>query len=301
MPTLRQPPRGIPYTLENIAVAMYAKLGGSPWTVTPTMPVAEEIVIGVGVAESGGRFESRQRFAGITTVFLSDGSYVLAAASERCKYSDFPDVLISFIQSILRRLATDRGWGAGDHVRLVFHSHQPLKKTDIFRLVERAVQELGAGILFQTAFLTVRKDHPFKLVDVREGGRERAVRLIQGGFGKKQVGINVPARGTVVDIGADRQLLCVTGSTLVKREGEPVSNPLLIELHPASTYRDLDSLVRQIYHFTGLSWRSMQPVGEPVTIFYSHLVAENLVRLENVSHWSDGLLDTRLRRSRWFL
>jgi hypothetical protein len=302
LPTVRQHPRGLAYTLENIAVALYAKLGGAPWTVSPTMPVAEEIVIGVGVAESGGRFESRQRYAGITTVFRSDGSYVLAAASERCKYSEFPEVLIGFVQRTLRRLAVDRGWSPGDHVRLVFHSHQPLKKTDIFRLVEKAVGELGGGIHFQTAFLTVRNEHPFKVVDPDEQGRERGgIKLIDGGFGKKLVGAQVPARGTVVELGPTKQLLCVTGAALVKREGEPVPDPLLIELHPASTYRDLDSLVRQVFHFTGLSWRSMLPVTEPVTIFYSHLIASNLVKLEHVPNWVDSLLDTRLRRSRWFL
>lgn len=299
--TIRKPARSLAYTLENIAVAVYAKLGGSPWTVTPTMPMAEEIVIGVGVAESGGRFESRQRFAGITTVFRSNGSYILAASSERCPYEEFPDVLVRFIQKLLRRLAADCGWERGDHVRLIFHSHQPLKKTDIFRVIEKAVQELGEGVLFQTAFLTIRHDHPFKIVDVRQAGREKSVELMNGGFGKRLVGVHVPPRGVVVDIGHDRQLLCVTGGGLVKRHGMPMPSPLLVELHPASTYRDLDSLVRQIYHFTGLSWRSMHPVGDPVTIFYSHLVAEQLVRLESVPHWSDGLLDTRLRRSRWFL
>lgn len=301
LPTVRQRPKSLAYTLENIAVALYAKLGGSPWTVTPTMPVAEEIVIGLGVAESGGRYEARQRYAGLTTVFSSDGSYILAAASERCKYEAFPDVLIAFVQKLLRRLAQERGWQRGDHIRLVFHSHQPLKKLDMLRVVEKALQQLGEGILFQTAFLTIRRNHPFKLVDVLERGRERGVELFDGGFGKKWVGVNVPARGTVVDLGENRQLLCVTGSTLVKREGEPISNPLLVELHPLSTYRDIDSLVRQVFHFTGLSWRSMLPVTEPVTIFYSHLLAEQLVNLEEVPHWSDSLLDTKLRRSRWFL
>jgi hypothetical protein len=88
---------------------------------------------------------------------------------------------------------------------------------------------------------------------------------------------------------------------LVKRDGEPIPQPLLIELHPTSSYRDLDALTRQVFHFTGLSWRSMLPVSDPVTIFYSHLVADLLARLEGVEHWSDALLDTKLRRSRWFL
>lgn len=61
------------------------------------------------------------------------------------------------------------------------------------------------------------------------------------------------------------------------------------------------ALTRQVFHFTGLSWRSMLPVTEPVTIFYPHLIADKLTRLSSLPDWDDKLLDTRLRRSRWFL
>jgi hypothetical protein len=299
--TMRGNTAGLPYILENIAVALYAKLGGSPWTVVPTMPVAEEIVIGMGVAEDGSRFETRRRYAGITTVFRSDGTYVLAAASPRCHLDQFPAVLTDFVSQTLRRLSTIRGWQEGDLVRLVFHAHQPLKRTDIGELVARAVSQLGSGVQFETAFLTIRRDHPFKVADPDEPGREKAVQLTGGGFGRRVVGSRVPARGTVVHLGDTRRLLCVSGSVLVKREGEPIPQPLLVELHSTSTYRDLDALTRQVFHATGLSWRSMLPVGEPVTIFYSHLIADLLARLDGVAHWSDALLDTKLRRSRWFL
>jgi hypothetical protein len=63
----------------------------------------------------------------------------------------------------------------------------------------------------------------------------------------------------------------------------------------------MTALTRQVFHFTGLSWRSMLPVTEPVTIFYPHLIADKLMRLSLLSDWDDKLLDTRLRRSRWFL
>lgn len=87
----------------------------------------------------------------------------------------------------------------------------------------------------------------------------------------------------------------------MKREGESVPHPLQIELHRRSTYTDLGSLVRQVFHFTGLSWRSMLPVTEPVTIYYPHLIARLLGRFSALPDWSDDLLDTHLRRSRWFL
>jgi hypothetical protein len=105
----------------------------------------------------------------------------------------------------------------------------------------------------------------------------------------------------MVDLGRDKRLLCVNGPLLMKREGESIPHPLQIELHRKSTYTDLTALTRQVFHFTGLSWRSMLPVTEPVTIYYPRLIAGFLARLAAHPGWSDDLLDTRLRRSRWFL
>lgn len=149
--------------------------------------------------------------------------------------------------------------------------------------------------------LTIHKSHPLKVINPAQNGRLRWVEVAGGRTEERVVGARVPMRGSVIDLGQDRRLLCVNGPQLVKRDGEPIPQPLLIELHPESGYRDIESLVRQVYHFTGLSWRSMLPVGEPVTTYYSHLIAELLGRLDAVPGWSDSLLDTRLRRSRWFL
>lgn len=74
-----------------------------------------------------------------------------------------------------------------------------------------------------------------------------------------------------------------------------------MRLHGSSTFRDLDYLTEQILKFTSLSWRSTLPAGRPVTIYYSELMAELLVRLRAVPDWSPALLNTRLKYSRWSL
>jgi hypothetical protein len=124
---------------------------------------------------------------------------------------------------------------------------------------------------------------------------------LEGGRGSAVVGVCAPPRGLMVDLGRSKRLLCVNGPLLMKREGESLPHPLLIELHSRSTYTDLSALARQVFHFTGLSWRSVLPVTKPVTLYYPHLIARLLGRLSALSDWSDDLLDTRLRRSRWFL
>jgi len=298
---VRSAPSDLPYILRDIAVAMYAKLGGCPWTIRPTMPLTREVVIGMAHAEFGSRYSTRRRFMGITTVFNSDGAYLLAAGSPRCRYDEYPEVLANSVRDTLSRLATEQGWSAGDMVRLVFHSPKPLTGKEISRLALEAVATLGKEIQFESAFLTIETDHPLKVVAPHEKGRERFVDLLAGGRGRAMVGTCVPKRGTIVDLGRWKRLLCVNGPLLMKREGESLPQPLQIELHRSSTYTDLSALARQVFHFTGLSWRSMLPVTEPVTILYPHLIARMLGKLSALPDWSDDLLDTRLRRSRWFL
>ena len=50
----------------------------------------------------------------------------------------------------------------------------------------------------------------------------------------------------------------------MKTDYQGLPQPLLIELHPESDFTDLTYLVRQVFHFSYLSWRSFFPAIEPV-------------------------------------
>jgi hypothetical protein len=298
---LRSRERDLAYILEDFSLALYAKLGGTPWTIAPTMPLGKEIVMGMGYVEVGDGFGPAQRYMGITTVFTSDGTYRLAALTSRCRYEEYPERLAASVTDLVTRLTEEQAWRPGDTVRLIFHSRKPLRDSDTESIVLSAISALQSGVHFQSAFLTLRRDHPFTVVDPTRHGIERFVELANGAWGKRLVGQHVPERGLVVDIGSNRRLLCLAGSVLAKREGEPLPDPLLVELHPASDYRDLTALTRQVFNFTGLSWKSTRPSGDPVTLTYSKIIADLLGRLDRVPGWSDALLNTKLRRSRWFL
>ena len=88
---------------------------------------------------------------------------------------------------------------------------------------------------------------------------------------------------------------------MIKKVTSPLPTPLLINLHPQSTYRDLTYLSEQILKFTSLSWRSVLPISRPVTIYYSELISELLARLQKIKDWSPAMLDIQLRASKWFL
>jgi len=292
--TLERPARELQYVLQNIAIALYAKMGGTPWTVNQDLTINDEIVIGMGNCElSGSRLERRQRFVGITTVFRGDGNYLLANISRECAYDEYPQLLRDSTSSILDEIRTRNGWQRGDTVRIVFHTFKPLREVETADIARRCVAALERDHRVEFAFLTVSLDHPFTVLDLAQPG------LKSWRGGKKAV--HVPERGVIVQLGRYTRLVCATGPFLVKLEDAPLPKPLLVHLHPASTFRDLTYLATQVLRFTSLSWRSTLPAKKPVTTYYSELIAEMLARLRHVPGWAPEVLSLRLRASRWFL
>ncbi len=292
--TIIRPHYELMYVAQNIAIALYAKLGGVPWTVDHDLTVNDEIVIGIGTCElSGSRFDERQRHIGITTVFRGDGNYLLSNLSQECAYAEYPHVLKASTLEILREIKKRNGWQPGDTVRIVFHSFKPLRNIEVAEIAAECVRELGTEQQFQFAYLTVSHAHPFKILDTSQGGRSNR-------SGVKKA-IYVPNRGVVAQLGRFTRLLSTNGPLLVKKPTSPLPSPLLVHLHPQSTYGALDYLAEQVLKFTSLSWRSTLPGPDPVTIYYSELIARLLGRLRSVPDWSPTMVNVKLRSSRWFL
>jgi hypothetical protein len=291
---LNQPHKDLQYTLQNLTVALYAKMNGTPWTVDHDQTISDELVIGVGTCElSGSRFTERQRFVGITTVFRADGNYLLGNLSKECSYDEYPDVLRDSTLSILQGIKNQNNWRPGDTIRLVFHAARPLKNVDIAEIIAQCVAQIGSEQNIEFAFLTISHDHPFTILDKSQRGI-----VVKNSVRK---GIYAPERGTILQLGRYTRLLSTSSPRLIKRPSTPLPTPLLIHLHPQSTYYDQTYLSEQVLKFTSLSWKSVFPASDPVTIYYSELIAGLLARLKNVPGWSPAMLNIKLRASKWFL
>ena len=291
--TITRPPKELQYVLQNFSTALYAKMKGTPWTVDHDLTIADELVIGIGTAElSESRTAEKHRYVGITTVFRGDGNYLLGQLSREASYAEYPTVLRDSTRDIIEEIKRRNGWQPGDTVRLVFHASRPPRNVEVAQLMREAVRAVGDEQCVELAFLTVSHDHPFVLFDTSEAGKYTA---------KGRKGEFAPERGLIAQTGRYSRLVCTTGVTLVKRPGLPLPRPIQVHLHRGSTFSDLHYLSEQVLKFTGLSWRSMQPAADPVTIYYSELIARLLGRLKTVPGWSPALLDGRLRTSKWFI
>src|SRR5262249_9436392 len=88
--TMRFPNQQLVYVLNNISLATYAKLGGIQWFLKSQQTVAHELVIGLGSQNiSTSRLGTNERVVGITTVFSSDGKYLLDDRTAAVPYSEY--------------------------------------------------------------------------------------------------------------------------------------------------------------------------------------------------------------------
>ncbi len=291
--TMQLPSSNLEYALSNMALASYAKLGGVPWLLKADPTIAHEFVVGLGSSyvldEAAG---SNERVVGITTIFSGDGNYFLSNISRAVPIEEFRDALLGALRSSFEQARNKMNWQPGELVRLVFHSFKPMKDAEAEAVIALASEMQEYTVEF--AFLHVVDDHPYLLFDTHERGAWDPV-------GKATKGAYVPARGLSQVISRRETLVTLTGPKELKRAQDGMPFPVLLRLHRDSTFRDMDYLARQVFHFSDHSWRTFLPASMPVTISYSQLIARMMGNLARLPRWDPDSMRGRLGRSRWFL
>jgi hypothetical protein len=291
--TMTLPPVQLAYSMNNISLACYAKLGGVPWLLKSQPTVARELVIGLGSHEvQSSRFGANERLVGITTVFSADGSYLLDNKTTVVPYAEYAEALLEKLREAVTTVSREQNWKASDTVRLIFHAVKPFRDEEV-ETIARVVADLGHADA-QFAFLQFAEDHPYRIFDEAQDGA-----FYKGGSKK---GVFAPPRGLALALTEDEALVAFVGAKEVKKPADGTPQPALVRLHRHSTFRDMTYLTRQAFNFSGHSWRSFFPARLPITIIYSELIASLMRYLEPVKGWdADAMQLGQISRTRWFL
>jgi len=282
------------FCLNNMGLATFAKLNGIPWLLRANSPKTHELIIGLGSAEVGeGRLGQRERFVGITTVFTGDGNYHLSNLSKAVAKDEYWSALLESVRGGITHVQTAMNWQCEDRVRLVFHAtFKPFSREEV-RSINNLVSDFG-DYHIEYAFVTVSNKHPYLLFDTSQcGERDFDSGRIKGQY--------APARGWYLQLGKRDVLLSLTGPREVKTPQQGTPHPVLLSLHPDSSFTDMPYLARQIFSFSWHSWRTFLPVSLPVTIQYSNLIADKLGHLSRLERWDPDVMLGRIVRTRWFL
>lgn len=286
--TTAMAPLNLAYSVSNMALACYAKLNGTPWRISSNQGIAHEIIVGMGSASIGeGRFGAKERVVGITSVFLSDGEYILSNLSRAVPMEQYGDTLLESLRETFQRVRENMNWRPRDSVRIVVHAFKPMRDVQA-EAIKDAIAELGDYDV-EYAFLHIKEHHPVVLFDKKSEGK----------WGKGKL---APSRGLAFQLTPYQYVLTVTGPSELKRPSDGLPRPLVIELHNNSTFRDMLYLTKQVLWFASHSWRSFLPAHMPVTILYSDQVAKLLGKLDKLGRrWNPDSMLGRIGTTRWFL
>jgi hypothetical protein len=286
---LRMGPAKLAWTLGPTALQIYAKLGGIPWLLPGSQSVDAELIVGIGNTIQRPNLWSgaeQSRVVGLTTFFLGDGRYLMGQELKSVPYAEYFGELLRCLEESLKFVSTEYAWKEGKTVRLVFHVFKPLKNLEV-DVVEQLVQRFPQFKIIY-AFVTVSKQHPWMMYqDISQQNGNSAVTFCERG-----ANLVLDYHSCLIQLRGDKD-------RPNKKHRPPF--PVLLRIHPKSTYKDLAYISQQALDFSFLNWRSFYPTELPVTIFYSSIMAEMSSKLQRIKGWNPVFLDQHFRKKAWFL
>lgn len=237
------------FTMTNIALNSYAKLGGTAWTIEKEDKLKDELVIGIGSTLT----ESGQFVLGIAQVFHNDGRYMTGDCSPLSSFENYAENLENHLYKTLEPLV--REMSKTGTFRLIFHLFKSASEEYEIKAIN-GLKERLADYNFEFALIHLAYGHNFRLY-----------------YNDGKSDIN---QGTYIQLSKHSALLhFVSKSDL----------PLKIDLDKRSTFTSLFYIAKQVYWFSHLSHRSYMPSKRTVTIMYPSLMARMTEELKKVEGW----------------
>lgn len=237
------------FTMTNIALNSYAKLGGTAWTIEKEEKLKDELVIGIGSTLS----ENGQFVLGIAQVFHNDGRYMTGDCSPLSSFDNYAENLESHLFKTLKPLVEEMS--KSGTFRLIFHLFKSASEEYEIKAINR-LKERFTNFNFEFALVHLAYGHNFRLYN--------------------NDGNNDIKQGTYIQLSKHSALLHFVGKSDL---------PLKIDLDKRSTFTSLFYLAKQVYWFSHLSHRSYMPSKRTVTIMYPSLMAKMTEELKKVEGW----------------
>jgi hypothetical protein len=255
-----------PLALSNISLNIYAKLGGTAWTIEKEEKLKDELVIGVGSTKSA----NGNNILGIAQIFHPDGRYIVGNCSPLSTFENYSKNLEEYLYETLSQII-EAHINTSKSFRLIFHLYKSASQQYEITAIENVIKRFD-NYTFDYALLHLGYGHNFRM-------------YFDDGRGKLK-------KGSYVQITPYMALLHFVPISVL---------PLKIEIDPRSKgFTDLFYLSKQVYWFSNLSHRSYNPSKKTVTIMYPSLMAALTEKLSLVDGWNYDMLGY-VRDKQWFI
>ena len=258
--------RSFGLSMTNIGIAMTAKLGGVPWRLPNDKN--KELIIGFGAYKS-----RRIGVSYVGSAFCFDNMGIFQEFD--CWPADQEWALHTTLADAVQKYRLKNP----DIERIVIHYYKDMKRKEL-----RKIDELLDDLDEKIPVIVIRFNSSFNNNEL----------IINAGHEKY-----LPENGCYVRLKNHQYLLHInTNENGIKCKDAPFPLKLSLQSNRAGLLNDgdlVERLMRQVYEFSMLHWRSVNQPKIPVTVAYPRMVAE-------IFPWFDAdVLPDAARRSLWFL
>ena len=246
------------YTLQNIAIAINAKLGGTPWRLN--VPEHKELIVGVGAFKN---LENNVQYIGSAFSFDNTGAF---NSFEYFQKDQLKELAGSIENAIINFSKINN-----KPERLIIHYYKEMSLVNEYPHIENALNNLGLD------------DIPVYIVTINKTESEDFV-LFDG----KNNDL-LPYSGRYINLGNKTYLLCnntrYENAEFSRLDGFPFPVKIKIEC-PTNGSQQIDTqiisdLIDQVYQFSRIYWKSVKQQNLPVTIKYPEMIAQILPYFSN--------------------
>lgn len=249
------------YYLWNIAIALYAKAGGTPWRIDSSLLEHTDCYLGIQTKiHQEGRAGPNAFFVGAADIFNSLGEYISCAVHQGMSRSiDGLHVDSEFMKNLVVNAVDRYKTNVGPMPkRIIVHRLLDFDKAELAGL-QQGLEQSGA-------------DCPCILVHLQEGHHFRGY-LLGGDL--------IADRSTYYPLGKRSVVLFTTGKTQGRYEGglgtpKPIQiNVKMLNSNEDVDYGEIEKLCNSVLGFTRLRWNTTRiGVRHPLTTFAADKIGE---------------------------
>lgn len=260
------------YILNNIALNIYAKLGGTPWLIEKEEKIKYELIVGIGSTIN----KFGKPILGIAQIFDSNGRYIVGDCVPLSSYDDYAEKLESYltksIQDILNNSSIDKNY----EFRIIFNIFKSPSYKHEIKAITNTLRKFN-DYSFKYCLAHIGYGHNFRLFN--GGGSEPNERGIFIPINNYMALINFTTEGTIpLQVVIDKRSV--------------INEDIL--------FSDLYYVSQQIFWFSFLSYKSMIPAKKPVTLTYPTIMAKITEQLKEVDGWDYEYLE-KIGDKLWFI
>ena len=253
------------FILNNISLNIYAKIGGTAWTIEKIEREKQEYIIGISSCYD----KSKNKIFGVSQIFEYNGNYVVTDCTPLTDMREYEEAFEKYLENTLKSALFGENANKKEY-RLIFHINKaPSNKYEI-KAINNVLNKFDEYNI-SYAIVHLNYNHNFRIFN-NEGKENNR-------------------KGVYINIDDNKALLNLSDKSV---------NPLLIDVDTRSTFKYKDYITKQIYWFCHLSFRSFIPSKRTVTMQYPYLISRLTNEIKQIDGWDYELLKG-IGDKLWFL